>query len=233
MRKSRYLITPSLLNSFYFYQNYKGDKENEIRTDFLSALGKKSFEPNAAMQKGIDFEYLVQKTCQWDVVDWPRLLASKCQKLKSLNISSIEEANKFVDKNPEYLECVREMGERVKGGVWQSPLKKEVSFGDRHYLLYGRSDVIKENKIIDIKYTKSYDLGKFQASAQHRIYLECSQMPVFEYLITDGRSCWTETYYNHDKLILDIQSLVFDFAKYLAFDSQAGKLFYNLWKCYD
>lgn len=87
--------------------------------------------------------------------------------------------------------CVREIAEIVKGGYWQQVVQKRV--GD--YLLYGKADVIKGNKIFDIKYTGHYDTGKFEGSIQHLLYMECTPIEEFEYLVSDRKEVWTESYF--------------------------------------
>ena len=53
---TKYLITPTLLNSFQYYIQDEYKSPADSRADFLRTLSRERFEPNEAMQKGIDFE---------------------------------------------------------------------------------------------------------------------------------------------------------------------------------
>lgn len=53
---TKYLITPSLLNSYQYYIQDKFKSPADSRADFLKTLSREKFEPTEAMQKGIDFE---------------------------------------------------------------------------------------------------------------------------------------------------------------------------------
>jgi hypothetical protein len=123
---------------------------------------------------------------------------------------------------------VKEIGDIVNGGLWQEAVSKP--FGD--YLLYGKTDVIKADTIYDIKYTSSYDLGKFQNSIQHRIYLFCSGLPKFSYLISSGQEWWKEDYNNHSAIQHEINEKLKEFSSYLERDAEAGDLYYSKWESY-
>ena len=86
--------------------------------------------------------------------------------------------------------CVNEIAEQCKGGYWQQVLQKRVG----NYLLYGKADVINGDKIIDIKYTGSYELNKFEPSIQHLLYMECTPISKFDYLISNRKDVWKESY---------------------------------------
>lgn len=104
--------------------------------------------------------------------------------------------------------CVCEIANIVKGGLWQQIVQKRV--GD--YLLYGKADVIKERKIYDIKRTGSYDIGKYKDSIQHLLYMECTPIEDFDYLIGDGKAVYIESYHkdidNQKTLIGKINNMV-------------------------
>ena len=227
---SKYLITPSLINSFSYYLKDEWKSPADSRADFLKTLSREKFEPNEAMQKGIDFEYLVEKTCDWEVVNWVNLLSMKRQKLKSLNISNSNEASEFYTKNVQYFSCIKEIGKKVRNGIWQEKVKKDLTIGDHNFILYGRTDVIKCDTIYDIKFTKSYDTGKFLDSIQHLIYLYCSDLPNFSYLISDGKNWWKEDYFNHSGVEGEIKSKISQFLDYLQGDKEASDMFYLKWE---
>ena len=226
----RYLISPSLLDSFAFYKNSDPDRSLEGYNEFLRVLSRERSEPNEAMQRGIDFEYLVEKTCNWENIDWASLLAQKSEKLKSLDIegANISKARSFVDKNKKLINCIEEVGSIVSGGIWQYPVKKEITINNIDFLLYGRTDVIKEDRIYDIKRVSKYKIGKYQKSLQYAIYLYCSNFKNFSYLICDGNSVYKEDYtdYNCKDYII---SAISDFIDCISGDEIASKTFYSNW----
>jgi len=193
-------------------------------------LSREKFEPNIHMQKGLDFEYLVEKTCDWENIDWVNLLQMKCQKLKSLEIFTHGDAVKFLQDNPDYIKSIEEVGRIVRGSIWQQTVKKDLTVGNQEFLLYGRTDVIKRNTIYDIKFTSNYELGKFLDSSQHLIYLYCSGLPNFSYLISDGKDWWREDYHNHARIEDEIKSKVSEFLAYLEKDKEDKEMFFSKWK---
>ena len=200
---SKYLITPSLLNSYAYYIQDEFKSPADSRADFLRTLSREKFEPNEAMAKGIDFE-------------------DKILRMATLNLLPAE----FDDEQDRIVE---EIAKIVKGGIWQESAKKELKIGNQEFLLYGRTDVIKRDTIYDIKFTGSYELGKFIDSSQHLIYLYCSGLPNFSYLISDGKDWWREDYHNHAGVEDEIKSKVSDFLSYLENDKESKEMFINKW----
>lgn len=164
----RFLITPSLHSDWRFY-NLLESKEKQ---DFLDVLTKKPREQSEAMLNGIAFEDNV-KAFSEDRVTWDAL----------------------VDKHRfPYANCVRDIAGIVQGGLWQEKVYIDLRIHGIDFLLYGKADVIKRNWVYDIKFTSTYDIGKFVESIQHDTYLFGSGLPLFKYLITDGKSWWAEDY---------------------------------------
>tara|TARA_R100000315_G_C5181176_1_gene105068 strand:+ start:144 stop:779 length:636 start_codon:yes stop_codon:yes gene_type:complete len=206
-----YLITPTLLNSLKYYLG--SDYAN--REDFLKTLSREKFEPNEAMQKGIDFENDIQKVCDGTY----RYYDFDCP-----------HEDKSVDKVIDYEKLITKLGEKVKGGYWQESVKKQFEVAGTKILLYGRCDVIKGDTIYDIKYTKNYNLGKFQESTQHLIYMFCSGLDKFKYLVSDLKSYWIEEYVKQSNIEAKLRSEVMQFLDYLDRDKEANELFYTKWK---
>lgn len=198
---TKYLITPSLLGSFAWYLS---DESEDARQKFLNTLAKVRTETTPAQQRGIDFENNIKQICDENLFD--------CQEV--------------IDSIPQH---ELEIAEIVKGGLWQQSVKKELKIGNQEFLLYGRTDVIKRNTIYDIKFTSNYELGKFLDSSQHLIYLYCSGLPNFSYLISDGKDWWREDYHNHAGVEDEIKSKVSDFLSYLENDKEAKEMFINKW----
>jgi hypothetical protein len=118
----------------------------------------------------------------------------------------------------------------VKDGLWQQTCKKELKIGNQEFLLYGKMDVIKRDTIYDIKYTSNYELGKFLGSAQHLIYLYCTGLPKFKYLISNGKDFWIEDYFNNVNIEYYIKNKINNFLSYLENDNEAKNLFETKWQ---
>lgn len=166
----RYLITPSLLNSWGWIfncvdgitsnENDKISLEDKIhdaqlkaKEDFIRALKREPSEPNEYMLAGIQFEKDTYdgKTC----------------------FSKI-----------------------VEGGCFQIVGKKNVTIGGMNFLMYGKLDVLKGGTIYDIKRVWKYTRPKYSKSFQHGFYLELFERAnKFEYLIYDGNNPHYEQYY--------------------------------------
>jgi len=200
---NKYLITPSLLNNFSYYLQDEFKSPADSRADFLKTLSREKFEPNEAMAKGIFFEDSVNDFCKG--------------------------ALKIEVKEPCYWDCVKSIGDIVKGGLWQQSVKKEITVGNQEFLLYGRTDVIKRDTVYDIKFTGNYELGKFLGSSQHLIYLYCTGLPNFSYLISDGKDWSREDYVNDGTVENRIKSMISDFMSYLENDLEAKEMFINKW----
>ena len=200
---NKYLITPSLLNNFSYYLQDEFKSPADSRADFLKTLSREKFEPNEAMAKGIFFEDSVNDFCKG--------------------------ALKIEVKEPCYWDCVKSIGDIVKGGLWQQSVKKEITVGNQEFLLYGRTDVIKRDTVYDIKFTGNYELGKFLGSSQHLIYLYCTGLPNFSYLISDGKDWSREDYVNDGTVENRIKSMISDFMSYLENDLEAKEMFITKW----
>lgn len=200
---TKLLITPTLLNSFQYYIQDEYKSPADSRADFLRTLSRERFEPNEAMQRGIDFE----------------------NEIKTI-------ADKFIELKIEDYEAksnLFKIADIVKGGLWQQTCKKDLTIGNQEFLLYGKCDVVKRDTIYDIKFTSNYEVGKFLDSAQHLIYLYCLDLPKFQYLVSDGEEYWVEDYHNHAGIEDEIKSKISDFLSYLENDKEAKEMFFTKW----
>lgn len=162
---TRYLLTPSLHDAYWYFAN----TDFKPIEEFMATLKKEPFEKSDAMLKGIKFED--------DVLAY--------------NKGELEPG----DLKPEYCACVKQIGDIVQGGLWQERLSKEIEFDGMTFLLYGKSDVIKRDWIYDIKFTGTYDIGKFSKKLQHPIYMYLSGLRKFDYLVTNLRDVYREAYF--------------------------------------
>lgn len=204
------LITPSLLNSFAYYLTYEteltiADGENNVTIEQKEAAVREEF------------------------LNTLRRVRTAPTESMQKGIDLEDRIRAYCDGAQEDDRVIIEIGNTVKGGGWQQVVKRELD----GFLLYGKVDVMKTDTLHDIKFTGSYDLGKFQKSAQHRIYFYCSGLPKFSYHVTDGRYVWREDYANHAGIEHEIRTLIREFTGYLENDSYAKELYYANWKSFD
>lgn len=183
---SRLLVTPTLYNDWRFYHLM----DFKVKQDFLNTLLKVPMVRSQPMQDGIDFEDDVRAVADGHV-----------------DPTRFEQSSRT--------DCVIEIANIVRGGLWQERVKREVSLCGLDLLLYGKADVFKRDFIFDIKWTANgsgYEPGKYKESIQHPLYMICGQMPRFAYLITDGKSVWREDYHVDDstehKLLANVAAMV-------------------------
>lgn len=180
---NKYLITPSLYNAYTYY----------AKTNF-EIYGDKAEEIEA-------------KALQ----DWLNTLnkvKTPTNEILQRGIDFENAVRAITDGYPAEHENAADVAEIVKDGMWQVKLSKNVG----NYVLYGIADVIKRDTVYDIKRVTSYDCPKYEQSIQHLIYLECSGLENFEYLVSDGKNLYREYYHkdtdNLDKLIGRIDNMV-------------------------
>lgn len=163
---SQFIITPTLYSNWYWYNRLDG----KTKEDFLNTLNKVKEPPTDAMLAGINFEDAVHADC-------------------------VDGLPGEVDGTDLYARCVRKVAETVNGGLWQQPCGKEITIGGVDYILYGKIDVLKRDWIFDIKFTGSYEVGKYTDSVQHDLYMFCTGIHKFAYLPSDGKDTWREDYF--------------------------------------
>ena len=123
-----------------------------------------------AMQKGIDFEDLVT------------------------NI-----VNGTGDPKNRWYDAAQKVAGYVRGGVLQYKARRIITVRDTELVLYGRLDCLKAGGIMDIKFSGSYDRGKYFDSTQHPTYFEIvPEAKSFTYLVSSGSEVWTERYYREE-----------------------------------
>lgn len=167
---ARYLMTHSLLSAWLYAlkENPYEDAttETDKMGDFLKVLRREPTETTEAMQNGIDFENLVT------AIVYGR-----------------------ANSNDNWYEAASKVAGFVKGGVLQYKANKEIVVAGIPVLLHGRLDCLKAGRIIDIKFTKSYESGKYFDSTQHPLYFELiPEAQEFTYIASNGSSVWPETY---------------------------------------
>ncbi len=185
----RCLLTHSLLSSWLYTMKedpYEDmDSERDPMKEFMLALRRERTPTTDAMQKGIDFEDLVTAIVN----------------------GGGNESNRWYD-------AASKIADIVSGGLLQYRARKELQIDGLTLLLYGRFDALKAGVIYDIKFSKSYERGKYIDSTQHPTYLEIApEAHSFEYLISNGSEVWTECYRREDTP--DIKPIIYDFLNWL------------------
>ena len=165
-----YLLTHSLLSSWLYAMKdspYEdATTERDSFQEFLQALRREPGEQTEAMRNGVEFEDLVTAII-----------------------------NGEADTGHKWYEAAAKVAGIVKGGWLQYKAKKEITVSGIKILLYGRLDVLKAGEVIDIKFSKGYERGKYISSTQHPTYLELiPEAGQFTYLVSNGTDVWTETY---------------------------------------
>ncbi len=204
-----YLITHSLLSSWLYSmkENPFADAttEDTSKEDFLRVLRREPTPTTEAMQNGIDFENLVTEICG---VDQPvqTSLIGNTPRLEDLLPEKVRQ-------NP-WFESAFKVAQIVRGGQFQYVSTKRIELEGMELLLYGRLDTLKAGNIFDIKFSKSYERGKYFDSTQHPMYLEI--VPAagsFTYLVSNGVDVWTEKYRRDETP--SILPIIVDFLRWL------------------
>ena len=202
--EERYLITPSLLNSWGWIWNCEDsvrETDNDTMSledkvfyarqkameDFIHTLNRLPSEPNEFMKAGIEFE-------------------DECYKGNT---------------------CVSPI---IQGGAYQIVGKKNAEVNGMKFLMYGRLDVLKGGIIYDIKRIWKYSLPKYSKSYQHQFYFELFPNAYkFEYLAYDGVKLHREVYFpSKDKN--EIESVIANFIQWLK-ENNLLEVYKEKWRC--
>lgn len=137
-----YLMTHSLLSSWLYAMKENpyedASTERDPYAEFLQVLRREPTPTTEAMQKGIDFEDLVT-----DIV------------------------NGAGDTQNRWYDAAQKVAGYVRGGILQYKARRIITVRDTELVLYGRLDCLKAGDIKDIKFSSSYDRGKYFSSTQH------------------------------------------------------------------
>ena len=197
-RTPKLLITQSLLAA-WLYQ-YQAFDQASAHKDFLRVLRREKSKPTQAILDGIQLENMVTACCEG---------------------SPPPEGHKWG-------QAVRAITDRVKGAQFQVVAQRTAVVEDIPFLLYGRLDALKAGVIYDIKFSRSYQVGKYLDSPQHPMYFALvPEAQRFEYLVFTGSDVCVEKYDREDAP--DIRSTIRDFMKYLE-ASKLDKLYCQKWE---
>ena len=104
----------------------------------------------------------------------------------------------------------------VKDGLY----KVKVSRFYKDILLIGIIDVLQPNWIYDVKTTKTYKVGKYFNTSQHKVYCYITSIKNFSYLINE--ECYKEDYVYQDG---QCEELIDSFINWLKLTN-----YYDIWK---
>lgn len=185
----RYLMTHSLLSSWLYAMRENpyedATSERDAFEEFKQVLRREPTETTDAMIKGINFENLVT-----DII-------GGC-----------------ADTTDKWYESAEKVANIIKGGKLQFRASKEITVKGFTLVLYGRLDALKAGVIYDIKFSGSYDVGKYFSSTQHPTYFEIvPEADEFTYLVSNGSAVWPETYRRDEAQ--DIKQIISDFLDFL------------------
>jgi hypothetical protein len=121
--------------------------------------------------------------------------------------------------------CVLDAADIVMGGLWQERISRELD-GD---LVYGIADVIRRDFIFDIKRVNQYDIGKYEGSIQHLIYMYAANIPNFEYVISDGRDVYVEAYHWEARSLDILRGRILEMKNFLLSDDEMCLAFQAHW----
>lgn len=198
---TKMLITPSLLNSYQYFRDYQPHDDVED-VDAAEAAQRREFL-NTLRRIGTPLTDPIMGGIMFE-----------------------NAVRRYCETGNATGTVIREVGELVKGGIWQTKVKKEL--GD--FLLYGVLDVMKADTIFDLKKTANYDVGKYLNSAQHRIYFYCTDMPKFSYIPATEYDWYREDYFNHPNIKKELEAMIAEFTDYLKTDTEANEIFLSKWK---
>lgn len=164
----RYLMTHSLLSSWlYAMKSSPYESDRDPYEEFLKVLRREPTGTTDAMRNGLEFEDMVTKIANGE----------------------------WADEEHKWYGAACKAAGYVRGGVDQYKAKSEIQVSGLCVLLYGRIDFLKAGTVIDTKFSKSYERGKYFDSTQHPVYLRLlPDAEEFMYLISNGTDVWTEVY---------------------------------------
>lgn len=187
---ARYLMTHSLLAAWIYalkenpYEDLTTDRDP--MADFMQTLRREPIQTTEAMQNGIIFENLVSAILQRERT-FGYFEMHDQDGVQGMFPADIQEHR--------WYDAAAKIADRVRGGVPQYKVNKTVEVDGLTLVLHGRLDWLKAGEIVDIKFTKSYDPGKYYDSTQHPMYLELvPEAQKFTYLVSNGNAVWSETY---------------------------------------
>lgn len=154
--------------------------------DFLTTLRREPTKQTQAMLDGIQFENMVAATLSGNPPD---------------------PIHKWRDG-------INAVADRLRGAALQVKLSRDIEVDGVRFLLYGVLDALHAGEIYDIKFSRTYDVGKYFPSPQTPAYFYlCPEATRFTYLVSDGTYLYREWY--HPDEIPSIETHIRGFMRFL------------------
>lgn len=168
--------------------------------DFLNVLNRVKTPPTEAMLNGQRFEGLI----------------NAC-----LDGQAIPEGHEWTEQ----VQCCVNI---LQGAQKQVTVFKDISIDGQDFLLHGVLDFLKEGKIYDTKFSKSYNAyNKYLTSPQTPMYFALvPEARSFEYLICDGKYVYSERYTPDE--VLPIEYTIKCFMRFLS-DQRLTSIYIDKW----
>lgn len=181
---TKLLITQTLLSGWnYMYDCWESQQES-AQESFIKTLNREPFEPTEATVHGLAFEREVYAVVSGST-------------------------------HPPYEQWkpgIMAVADKLMGASVQVKLYADLNVDGQDYLLCGVLDALKGGVIYDVKFSKSYEVGKYLKSPQTSAYFELvPEAREFQYLISDGNEMWVETYRRHE--VRPIEEYIREFVK--------------------
>lgn len=167
------LVTPSLLDSWNWFMQNESDT---ARDEFIGVMKRIRSPDNPAMMDGRAFEARVRIACDPMHTEW----------MTDNDRYDLDQTSRMEDDD-ECKACIAELADRLRGGVWQIALSRTERIDGIEFVKYGRIDVLKYG-IVDIKYSHTFESGKYLDKAQTKMYLDLAPAaPWMQYAVCDGK----------------------------------------------
>lgn len=206
------LVTASLLSSWLWYLQ---DESDNAKESFLTVLRREQTPDNPAMKSGRAFETRV------------RFLTESNYQFTERDVADVAETADDVDDD--YNECVKEVADIVSGGAWQASSSIIVNIGGVEFCLYGRRDVLKGAWVYDLKFTKTFEIGKYLDSPQTEMYIRLTpEVLGMKYLACDGKTVYEDSYLREDVGLID--TTVQNFWNWLGQNPEMKEIYCEKWQ---
>lgn len=206
-------IYPTLIDSYYYFLG------SEMTTDEMIARINRVKTPTTPSQmQGTAFNNLIDAMITGTVPEI-RTLIKKDGSNELVYAWKHDQSDYTFSKS-----VVDEIAGYLQGATSQvyskAPIK--TAFGD--VLLYGYADYIRRDKLFELKTTSRYEFPKFSTAFQHKCYLYTmntsgNDVKLFDYLVTDLKNVYVETYNWHEGMEKEIITQLNRFLGFL-FDNE-------------
>ena len=206
------LITASLLSSWLWYLQ---DESDDALKNWLTVLNREQTPDNPAMKSGRAFENRV------------RLEADKWYSTSDKDALDMLQTTDDIDDG--YNECVKEVASIVQGGAWQASSSMIVNIDGVEFCLYGRRDVLKGAWVYDLKFTHTFEIGKYLDSPQTEMYIRLTpEVLGMKYLACDGKTVYEDSYLRDDVGLID--NTVRDFWNWIGQNHEMKSIYCEKWQ---